>query len=83
MMDFSNPFNLALVFILLVFWGTVILFARKLKGRTPMGLLVLPLFFLILGISINRYYLPYGTYAIAIVHVMMLPALMKLAKARK
>jgi hypothetical protein len=82
-MDLSNPFNLALIFVLAVFWGAVILLARSIKGRTPRRLLVLPLFFLILGMSINRYYMPYGTYAIAIVHVMMLPALMKLAKARR
>jgi uncharacterized membrane protein YhaH (DUF805 family) len=82
-MNLSNPFNLALLFILIVFWTAVILLARRFRSRTPTGLLVLPLFFLILGLSINRYYMPYGTYAIAAVHVMMLPALMRLARARK
>lgn len=81
-MDLSNPFNLALLIVVIVFWGAVILIARSRKGRTPVGLLILPLFFLVLGFSINRCYPPYGTYAIAVVHVMMLPALVRVAKAR-
>ncbi len=82
-MNPSNPVNLALAFIVIIFWGAAILLARRVRGRTPAGLLVLPLFFMVLGFSINRYYPPYGTYAIAAVHVMMLPVLVKLAKAQR
>ncbi len=83
-MDFFDPFNIVMWFVVLAFWLTVILFSRVRRGTLPVALLIVPLFFLMVGTVLNRMHPhpPWGTYAIALIHVMMLPALLRIAKAR-
>jgi hypothetical protein len=83
-MDFFNPSTFAMWFVVLVFWATAILFSRVRRRQVPPVLLIIPTFFLLIGTIINRYhpYPPWGTYAVCIIHVMMLPALLKIAKSK-
>jgi hypothetical protein len=76
------PYVFCLWFVVLVFWTAVVLLLRS-QGRmiTP-NILVLPVFFLLLGTVINRLYLPWGTYGVCLVHAMFLPALLKIARYR-
>jgi len=79
-----SPDTFAMWFVVLVFWTTVILFSRARKRQVPPVLLIIPAFFLLMGTLINRFhpYPPWGTYAICVIHVMMLPALYRIAKSR-
>jgi hypothetical protein len=82
-MNLFDPPNLVLIVIVVAFWAVVMLFARMQRGRVSLNLLILPFFFIIMGLSVNRYRPAWGTYAIGLIHVMMLPALLRVAKARK
>jgi len=82
-MDLSNPFNLVLLIVVLSFWAVVMLLSRVNHRRVSINILILPFFFLILGFWINRVRMPWGTYAVCLIHVMMLPALLRVAKTRK
>lgn len=82
-MDFSNPYNLIILFVVVVFWGAVILLSRAKRRATSPLLLILPAFFLVAGASLNRVHMPWGTYAIGLIHVMMLPALLKIANSNR
>jgi len=80
MNNLLNPFNLVLWFIVISFWATAILLSRVHRRSVSRTLLVVPAFFLLLGMSINVYLMPWGTYMIGLIHVIMLPALLKVAK---
>jgi hypothetical protein len=84
MMDFFSANTFAMWFVVLVFWATVILLSRARKREVPPVLLIIPTFFLLIGTIINRFhpYPPWGTYAVCVIHVMMLPALYRIARAR-
>jgi hypothetical protein len=83
-MPFLDPFNLAMWFVVLSFWTTVMLLSRARRGRVSSTLLVIPAFFLLVGTLVNRMHPhpPWGTYAILLIHVMMLPALLRVAKSK-
>jgi len=82
MKTFLDPFNLVLWFIVISFWSTAILLSRA-KGRpVSIGLLLVPAFFILVGMTINLYYQHIGTYMIALIHVIMLPALRKVARSK-
>jgi hypothetical protein len=81
-MNSLNPYNFVLLFVVIVFWGAALLLSRVRQRNASPGLLIVPLFFILLGVSINRYYPGWGTIVVAIIHVMMLPALLRAAKSR-
>jgi membrane protein CcdC involved in cytochrome C biogenesis len=82
MSNLLEPFNLIMWIVVVLFWATVILISRARNRRTSQALLILPAFFLFVGMLLNRYHFPWGTYAVATIHVMMLPALLRIAKSR-
>jgi hypothetical protein len=84
MPQFFSPDMFAMWFVVLVFWATVILFSRARRRQVPPVLLIIPVFFLLIGTIINRFhpYPPWGTYAVCVIHVMLLPALYRIAKSK-
>jgi hypothetical protein len=80
MNNFLDSYNLVLWFVVISFWATVILLSRAHRRSVSKMLLVIPAFFVTIGMAINLYYPRWGTYMIALTHVIMLPALMKIAK---
>jgi hypothetical protein len=84
MTDLFSPSTFAMWFVVLSFWAIVILFSRVRRRRVSPILLLIPTFFLLIGTAINRFHPapPWGTYAICLIHVMMLPALLRIAKSR-
>jgi hypothetical protein len=81
-MNALNPYNFVLIFVVIVFWAAAMLLSRARQRSTSPGLLIVPAFFILLGVSINRYYPGWGTIVVAIIHVMMLPTLLRVAKSR-
>jgi hypothetical protein len=82
MNNFTNPFNLVLWFVVITFWATAILLSRVNQRSVSPRLLLVPAFFLMIGMGINLYLMPWGTYMVAIIHVLMMPALLKIAKTK-
>ena len=82
MNSFSDPYNFVLWFVVLTFWATVILLSRVHRRAVSPRLLLIPAFFILVGMTINLYFKHIGTYMIALIHVIMLPALLKVAKRR-
>jgi hypothetical protein len=83
-MELLDPINLTMCFVVVVFWTTVALISRSRGRRVSANLAILPAFFLLVGLLLNRAHPhpPYGTYAVCVIHVMMLPALYKVAKSK-
>jgi hypothetical protein len=82
MNNFLNPFNLVLWFVVVSFWATAVLLSRSNNRPVSPSLLLIPIFFLMIGMGINLYLMPWGTYMVAIIHVLMMPALLKIAKTK-
>jgi hypothetical protein len=82
MNNFLEPYNFGLWVIVVTFWAAVMMLSRFRRGRVPVALLIVPTFFLLVGTLINRVHFPWGTYAVGAIHVMMLPAPLRVAKSR-
>jgi hypothetical protein len=79
-----DPYTLSLLTIVCVFWLLVIQKARAVGRAWFPNLLILPLFFIGLGLWINRARPPWGTYIVGGVHVLLLIMLaVKLSTARR
>jgi len=71
--------NIILVVIVCIFWGGIAIRVRAMGRRISLNLMILPLFFIVLGIVMNgmngaQHWL--GTYAIGGVHVILLIIMM-------
>jgi hypothetical protein len=68
--------------VVIVFWAAVVLISRN-RGRpiTP-NLFIVPVTFLLLGTCVNRVRMPWGTYFVCLIHVMLLPMLLRIAKSK-
>jgi len=82
MNKYFTDFNLVICFIVIFFWTAAILLARRNRQKISAKLLVVPVLFILVGVSINAYRTPWGTYMIALTHVIMLPALFRVARHR-
>ena len=81
-MTLNDPQTLALFAVVLPFWAAVLVLNRRRGRRSSPRLFLLPSVFLVLGLGLNRQYPRVGTYVVVGVHVLMLPALWRIAKMR-
>ena len=79
-----DVYTLTLCTIVVVFWTVVIFKAQAIARPWFPNLLVVPAFFLIVGLSLNRFHPPaLGTYIVGAVHALLLVALMMKQMGRK
>jgi hypothetical protein len=65
--------NLVLLVIICGFWGVALSRLRSAGQKVSINLMILPVFFAIIGVSLNTYWKPWtGTAVVGAVHIVLL-----------
>ena len=82
-MNSLTPADLILCIVVISYWAVLWMIAKSQSRAPSMRLVILPLFFIILGMTINRRYPMVGTYAVTIVHLALLVPLWRIANSKQ